>query len=39
VHSLQTRPQGVEVVQLKGADHHNIGSYPQYGQALREFID
>ncbi|SDY21696.1 hypothetical protein SAMN04487939_101295 [Lysobacter sp. yr284] len=39
VHSLQTRPQGVEVVQLKGADHHNIGTYPEYGQALREFID
>ena len=39
VHSLQTRPQGVEVIQLKGADHHNIGTYPEYGQALREFID
>jgi pimeloyl-ACP methyl ester carboxylesterase len=39
IHSLQTRPQGVDVVQLKGADHHNIALYPEYGQALKEFID
>ncbi|MGH8080357.1 MAG: alpha/beta hydrolase [Lysobacter sp.] len=39
IHSLQTRPQGVDVVQLKGADHHNIALYPEYGQALQEFID
>lgn len=38
IHSLQTRPQGLDVVQLNGADHHNIGQYPQYGQALRDFI-
>ncbi|MGJ7901463.1 alpha/beta hydrolase [Lysobacter sp. 1R34A] len=39
IHSLQTRPQGVDVVQLEGADHHNIASYPAYRDSLREFMD
>lgn len=39
IYSLQTRTQGLEVVQLNGADHHNIGQYPEYAQALQGFID
>jgi pimeloyl-ACP methyl ester carboxylesterase len=38
IHSLQTRPQGLDVVQLRGADHHNIGQYPEYEQSLKEFF-